>query len=116
MASSTNKVQPRPVRYVFLGYAAHYKGYWCLDPLFVCVYVSRHVRFHESSYRFPHMVCQSPQLTNPFVFDPQSILALTRIVSSCVSRAACVSSSPIPIPFPVVHSARGLSGSTCSPP
>ena len=52
MASSANKLQPFSIQCVFLGYAAHYKGYRYLNPLSGCVYVSRHVRFIESNYPF----------------------------------------------------------------
>lgn len=47
-----HKLAPRSIRCVFIGYAAYYKGYRCLDPLTGRVYTSRHVRFHDSVFPF----------------------------------------------------------------
>jgi len=83
MASSVNKLQPQSMCCVFLGYASHCKGYRCLNPILGHIYISRHVRFHESSSPFSQLVCKSPQLTHPYVFDPTLILTLIYTVSSC---------------------------------
>jgi len=49
MASSTNALQPWSMLCVFLRYVVYYKEYRCLDPIIGHVYLSRHVRFHETS-------------------------------------------------------------------
>lgn len=55
-AKSSNKLSPRSVRCVFLGYAPHYKGYRCLDSKTGRVYVSRYVVFHESIFPYTYFV------------------------------------------------------------
>jgi uncharacterized membrane protein len=47
--------------YVFLGYSSSYLGYRCLDLASQCIYVSRHVRFHENV--FP--LAKSEQIAPP---------------------------------------------------
>ena len=47
MASAANKLQSCSIQFIFLGYAANYKEYRCLDPFSERVYVSRHVHFLE---------------------------------------------------------------------
>ena len=54
----TNKLLPRSIECVFLGYSARHKGYRCLDPDTGRVYISRHVRFDETS--FPYASRGSP--------------------------------------------------------
>ena len=60
MASSANKLQPWSIQCMFLGCAAHYKGYRCLDPNSGKIYVSRHVRFLENQYPFSQLIAKSP--------------------------------------------------------
>ena len=45
----------RSISYAFLCYASEYKGYRCLDPKCGCVYVSRHVTFHELVFLYPEL-------------------------------------------------------------
>lgn len=47
---TTNKLQPRSIVYVFLGYQPSIKGYRCLDPITEKIYISKHVVFDESSF------------------------------------------------------------------
>jgi hypothetical protein len=56
----TNK--PRTTECVFLGYSSQHKGYRCLDPVTGRVYVSRHVRFDETTYPYAsrHYASSSP--------------------------------------------------------
>ncbi|KAF5199311.1 Retrovirus-related pol polyprotein from transposon tnt 1-94 [Thalictrum thalictroides] len=61
----TNKLLPRSVECVFLGYSPHHKGYRCLDPVTNRVYISRHVRFDELVIPFAHCVQDSPSAPTP---------------------------------------------------
>ena len=53
-ASLQNKLQPRSIHCVFIGYATQYKGYRCLDLKTKNVFTSQHVQFHDQifPYRF----------------------------------------------------------------
>jgi hypothetical protein len=51
-ATSLNKLSPRSVPCVFLGYSNEHKGYRCLDLLSGHVDISRHVTFDESIFPF----------------------------------------------------------------
>uniref|UniRef100_A0A2N9FCJ3 GAG-pre-integrase domain-containing protein n=1 Tax=Fagus sylvatica TaxID=28930 RepID=A0A2N9FCJ3_FAGSY len=57
-----DKLSPKSVQCVFLGYSNHYKGYRCLDPKTGRVYTSRHVVFDESTFPFATMASDSPTL------------------------------------------------------
>ncbi|KAI5318257.1 hypothetical protein L3X38_037965 [Prunus dulcis] len=50
----TNKLLPRTVECVFLGYSSQHKGFRCLDPTNNKIYISRHVRFNETYFPFSH--------------------------------------------------------------
>ncbi|CAH9085932.1 unnamed protein product [Cuscuta europaea] len=50
IAVSHNKLSPRSIHCVFLGYAPGYKGYRCFSPSTGRVYVSRDVIFHENIF------------------------------------------------------------------
>jgi len=81
MTSSANKLHPRSVQCVFLGYTTNYKGYHCLDPVSGKVYVNRHVRFYENQYPFPHLSSKYPHISPTYVFCLKEILTLTLHVS-----------------------------------
>lgn len=49
---SENKLAPRSLLCVFIGYSSQYKGYQCLDPISKRIYVTRHARFDEASFPF----------------------------------------------------------------
>jgi len=81
MASSMNTLQHQSIHCVFLAYASHYKGYHCLSPATRCIYVSHHVRFHETQYLFPNLVSNTPHVLQSYVFHPMKILHPTSTVS-----------------------------------
>lgn len=47
-----NKLQPKSIHCVFLGYDENRKGYRCLDKSTSKIYISRHVLFDENSFPF----------------------------------------------------------------
>ena len=47
-----NKLMPRSVECVFVGYSASHKGYRCLDRATGRVYISRHVVFTDDAFPF----------------------------------------------------------------
>ena len=57
-----DKLSPKSIFCVFLGYSTHSKGYRCLDPNTDRIYTSRHVVFDESTFSFTSMVSTSPTL------------------------------------------------------
>jgi len=52
VATFADKLSPRFVPCLFLGYATHYKGYLRLDRISNCVYISYHVYFHKNEFPF----------------------------------------------------------------
>jgi transposase InsO family protein len=47
---TAHKLYPKTATCIFLGYPTHSKGYYCLDPTNLRLYVSRHVLFNESTF------------------------------------------------------------------
>jgi transposase InsO family protein len=47
---TAHKLYPKTAPCIFLGYPTHSKGYYCLDPTNLRLYVSRHVLFNESTF------------------------------------------------------------------
>lgn len=45
-----HKLQSHTIPCIFLGYPAYCKGYICLDPTTLRIYISRHVLFNESEF------------------------------------------------------------------
>lgn len=45
-----HKLQPYTKPCIFLGYPTHSKGYICLDPCTLRIYISMHVLFNESEF------------------------------------------------------------------
>lgn len=99
VATSANKLQPRSVECVFLGYAPQTKGYRCFDPKSGRVYISSHVRFHENTFPYPKLKNLAP-LSQP-IFDISDIFKLT-------STTQQLSSVPAPEPSTLCASSRLL--------
>ena len=76
-AASVDKLSPHSVKCVFLGYAPHYKGYKCLDPISHRVYISHHVRFYETEFPFQTLTTRAPSLQKAPSFPVQEIMSLT---------------------------------------
>ncbi len=50
---------------IFLGYPLHSKGYYCLDPITLRLYVSRHVLFNENTFPGLKVFDSSSSVTQP---------------------------------------------------
>ncbi|CAL9000175.1 unnamed protein product [Prunus brigantina] len=73
----SNKLQPRSLACVFLGYSATHRGYRCYHPPTGRVYTSRHVVFHEHDFLY-----SAPAST------PSNLTAATGLVSVPVVTAS----------------------------
>ncbi|KAI0500672.1 hypothetical protein KFK09_018888 [Dendrobium nobile] len=58
-----NKLAPRSVPYIFIGYTIHNKGFKCYDPATTKIIVSRHVLFDESL--FPSITLPETPIAQP---------------------------------------------------
>ncbi|XP_020679649.1 protein argonaute 1A-like [Dendrobium catenatum] len=62
-----NKLAPRSSICVFLGYSSQHKGYRCLDINTKCIYISRHVTFHEDQFPYKQLLHDTPATnSNPY--------------------------------------------------
>lgn len=59
-----NKLDPKSLPCVFLGYNEKYKGYRCFHPPTKRVYISRHVLFDEGSFPFADLYSKYQDTTN----------------------------------------------------
>lgn len=48
-----DRLSPKSIPCIFVGYAPNHKGYLCYDPHSLKSYTSRHVTFHESTFSIP---------------------------------------------------------------
>lgn len=63
---STNKLAPRSISCVFIGYSSQYKGYRCLDPSSNRIYTTCHAVFDEQNFPFSDITSKSDQATLVF--------------------------------------------------
>lgn len=80
----SNKLQPKTIECVFLGYASQYKGYICYDVSGKKTYISRHVVCHEHDYPFSDLLLHSKSSYTPFVMPQPSSPLLTVINTNVV--------------------------------
>lgn len=67
----SNKLLPRSVECIFLGYNSQHKGYRCLNLKTSKVYISRHVRFDKTSFMYARSTHSSALAqTSDMVFVP----------------------------------------------
>ena len=71
----TNKLLPRTIECVFLGYSLQYKGYKCLDRKTGRVYISRHVRFDDQTFPFAQQSRHKQSVHSQWAFVPLFPLA-----------------------------------------
>jgi len=86
--------------YVFLGYSSSHLGYRCLDLESGCVYVSRHVRFHECVFSFKksEQVTTLPVPPTPPTYLPS--LHLPSCFQPIPSQISRTHNSPLPLAAP----------------
>lgn len=80
---ATNKLDPKSLLCVFLGYNDKYKGYRCYHPPTKTVYISRHVLFDEKV--FPYDV----------IYSQYRGLPTTSLMSVWYSGSALADTSPV---------------------
>ena len=119
---------------VFLGYSPTHKGYMCFDSNSNRIYITRHVKFHETKFPFQQTVntssaSSSYQFTSPPALLPvplsipptqtsQSLVPtsqsphLSNYAHSCHSSHNSASLIPIPNPIPVPFTASSSSSLT----
>jgi hypothetical protein len=62
---TAHKLYPKTQPCIFLGYPLHSKGYYCLDPITLRLYVSRHVLFNENTFPGLKVSDSSSSVTQP---------------------------------------------------
>ncbi|KAJ0836346.1 putative RNA-directed DNA polymerase [Helianthus annuus] len=77
-----NKLAPRSIPCIFMGYATQYKGYKCLDPQSSRMYVTRHARFNETSFPYDNN-SSSSDLTTLLLSTYQEEYPTHNISSNC---------------------------------
>jgi hypothetical protein len=60
-----NKLQPRSVPCIFIGYSHSQYAYQCLNPITNRIYASRHVTFHDNHFPYKHLTKPPPPQINP---------------------------------------------------
>uniref|UniRef100_A0A2N9FJA4 Integrase catalytic domain-containing protein n=1 Tax=Fagus sylvatica TaxID=28930 RepID=A0A2N9FJA4_FAGSY len=99
---TAHKLYPKTAPCIFLGYPTHSKGYYCLDPTTLRLYVSRHVLFNEST--FPGLKHSTDQhtastsvcrklVTQP---SPTALIPQPSSTSTVQNPLASTSHSPLP--------------------
>ena len=99
-ATSPNKLAPRSLPCVFLGFSDEHKGYRCLDLLSGRVHISRHVTFVETIFSFARTTLPSTPApsASPITKPSQAILPTMCFPSTTeVSATSSAMASPSPI-------------------
>ena len=91
---NSNKLQPKTVTCVFLGYASSYKGYICYDVLSNRTYVSRHVVFNESVFPY-HNLASGSKSSSSSIGSPLLVPVVNNDNVAVLSQSTCCSSSPV---------------------
>ncbi|CAH9129275.1 unnamed protein product [Cuscuta epithymum] len=128
-ATSSNKLSPRSVHCVFIGYASGYKGYRCLEPKSGRVYISGHVRFIEDNFPFPTLssiplesvgsdvsVPPSSDFCLPNTASPASVLTMPRTTSQIPPPLTSPTNTTLPNQGPATSSSTHLLPSRMSTP
>lgn len=83
---NNNKLDPKSSPCVFLGYSLTQSAYLCLEPSSQRIYVSRHVRFDETSFPFKTLQSSIPSTSEqtastfsstPIPFNPPSLIEIS---------------------------------------
>ncbi|KAJ0787642.1 putative RNA-directed DNA polymerase [Helianthus annuus] len=113
-----DKLSPKSIPCIFVGYAPSHLGYLCYDPHSSRTYTSRHVRFYETVFDIPgssssSVSSSSSSLDPPFCIPPpssvptsftpiSSVSPISHTHSSSPSSPPSSPSSPPPPPPPLV--------------
>ncbi|KAJ9547690.1 hypothetical protein OSB04_020233 [Centaurea solstitialis] len=103
-SQTINKLQPRSVPCVFLGFPSNHRGYKCYDTLNRKILISRHVTFDESSFPFSQTISSPSRYT--FLDSPIHPLVLNQLYhpDTRVSVSSPISTSTQPPPHSNSHS------------
>ena len=103
---ASNKLDPRSLKCIFLGYNEKFKGYRCLLPTTGRIYITRHVIFDEAYFLFAttfshlHQVTKSSLLKawqDSFVIRPPKPPAVPPPVRSTLEPVSLVNVSRTPV-------------------
>ncbi|KAJ9566142.1 hypothetical protein OSB04_002108 [Centaurea solstitialis] len=114
-----DKLSPKSVACVFLGYASSHKGYLCFDPVMSKTYTSRHVAFHESIFPFQSLMHPSsldPTVNIPSLSDIAPAPSFESPNSMSTSMPTIQSESSVPPTFQSESSVPPTSHSESSVP
>ena len=92
-----NKLQPRSIRCLFVGYALHYEAYKCFDPLSGRTYTSQHVLFHEHTFPYSAII-KAKTLSPSGLTSLPSLPSRSHPISTLLPPIAPVLAQPAP-PF-----------------
>lgn len=110
---TSNKLQPKSQKCIFLGYCATSKGYKCYDPISTKVFVSRHVKFVENEFPYSSFKNDVSSVSEIQRFS----VPLTVFDDIVISVPYSVSSSSIPIvPSSMPHLTSNVSSPVDSSP
>jgi hypothetical protein len=88
-----NKLQPKSVPCIFVGYPFHSKGYTCFDPSTHRFYTSRHVLFNENMFPGLSTSQQPNSLSQTSTFSPDCWLTTLLSLHSCTHSQVSSSAS-----------------------
>jgi histone deacetylase 1/2 len=83
-ATTPNKLSPRSLPCIHLGFSDEHKGYRCLDLVSGHVHISRHVTFAENIFPFAQRLDSSTPVPTP----PSSTMRFPYFMSPKISAAA----------------------------
>lgn len=117
----SNKLTPKSLNCVFLGYCPATKGYRCLDPVSFKVYTSRHVRFVEDDFPYSSLISNSsnsPNVSSTTQFqvpltDFSDLTFSVPVTPASLDTPPVSSSAPLVPLNPLLSSSEALPHNTC---
>ncbi|KAJ3708562.1 hypothetical protein LUZ61_012267 [Rhynchospora tenuis] len=109
---NTHKLEARSEECVFLGYSSLHKGYYCLHIPSDKIYVSRHVKFDETSFPFKslpspsNVVVDAEGINTTLTILPQSTVTATANAQPIGSPPTDTAVPPTPLPPPPNRSSQ----------
>ena len=105
-----NKLQPKSVPCIFVGYPFNSKGYTCFDPLSHRFYTSRHVLFNETTFPGLTTSKQFNSFPQTSIFSPDCWLDTLLSLHCCTQNHSSVS-DPVDYLSPPPQGSSSLSNS-----